>query len=516
MGNRKITSEIMKTLNKLFTAIILLLGFTTATAQKLNFGDQGDGTYKNPILPADYSDPDVIRVGSHYYMVASDFHFIGMQVLESEDLVNWRLISQIYDKFDLPGWEGNNHYGGGSWAPSIRFHDGKFWVYFCTIDDGLMMSNATDPHGPWTPLYCVKKIPKWEDPCPFWDDDGQAYLGHSVHRAGPIIIHKMSADGKELLDSGVTVYRGPVAEGTKIMKRNGWYYLIIPEGGVGQGWQTCLRSRSIYGPYERRIVLEQGSTNVNGPHQGGLVDSPDGKWWFIHFQETNPLGRIVHLEPAEWDDDWLKIGVDKDGNGIGEPVDVWQKPNNLSKPVLPATSDEFNTTLGLQWQWNHNPHNDYWSLTENKGFLTIKAEPADDLKSAHNMLTQKVMGYKSTATTTVDATNIGNAYAGLLCIGKEFRGIGICRGGIYVEENGQRRIVQAGQFKKVRFRLNIDTNANAFRLAYNTNNDESRWTYVGEAFPMKNGYWKGARTGVYCYGNDGKGLFDYFHYDIEK
>ena len=160
MGNRKITSEIMKTLNKLFTAIILLLGFTTATAQKLNFGDQGDGTYKNPILPADYSDPDVIRVGSHYYMVASDFHFIGMQVLESEDLVNWRLISQIYDKFDLPGWEGNNHYGGGSWAPSIRFHDGKFWVYFCTIDDGLMMSNATDPHGPWTPLYCVKKIPK--------------------------------------------------------------------------------------------------------------------------------------------------------------------------------------------------------------------------------------------------------------------------------------------------------------------------------------------------------------------
>lgn len=495
---------------------MLLLWSALAPAQTYSFGDLGDGTYRNPILPADYSDPDVIRVGNKYYMVASDFHFVGMQVLESEDLVNWRLASQVYDRFDLPGWEANNHYGGGAWAPSIRYHDGLFWVFFCTIDDGLFMSNARDAHGPWSPLHCVKKIAKWEDPCPFWDDDGQAYLGHSVHRAGPIIIHKMTADGRELLDSGVTVYRGPVAEGTKIMKRNGWYYLIIPEGGVGHGWQTCLRSRSIYGPYERRVVLEQGTTAVNGPHQGGLVDTPDGSWWFVHFQETSPLGRIVHLEPAWWEDDWLKVGVDRDGNGIGEPVDVWQKPNNLSGPVLPATTDEFDSCrLGLQWQWCHNPHDDYWSLAERYGWLTIKAEPADDLKTAHNMLTQKIMGYRGTATTTIDASAIGNARAGLLCIGKVFHGVGVSKDGIYTESDGVRQIIRQGRFERVELRLDIDIRTNSFQFAYRLpDSDDSEWRHAGDAFPMANGYWKGARTGVFCYGSDGVARFDYFRFEV--
>ncbi|MDD3387699.1 MAG: family 43 glycosylhydrolase, partial [Prevotella sp.] len=187
---------------------------TKANAQHLNFGDQWDGTYKNPILMADYSDPDVIRVGKKYYMVASDFHFLGMQVLESDDLVNWKIISQIYRRFDLPGWDENNHYADGSWAPSIRYHDGKFWVYFCTPEEGLFMSTATDARGPWTPLHCVRQVTKWEDPCPFWDEDGQAYLGHSLYGAGPIILHKMSSDGRQLLDDGDTIYKGPVAEGT--------------------------------------------------------------------------------------------------------------------------------------------------------------------------------------------------------------------------------------------------------------------------------------------------------------
>ena len=216
------------------------------------WGDQGNGTYTNPVINADFSDPDVIRVGQKYYMVASDFHFMGMQVLESEDMVNWRYISQIYSKINEPGWDQNLHYAGGSWAPAIRYHDGLFYVFFCTPDEGLFMSTAQDPHGPWAPLHLVKRVKKWEDPCPFWEDDGedqssdgQAYLGRSRHGAGPIIVHKMSPDGKQLLDEGVTVYEGPVAEGTKFMKRNGWYYLIIPEGGVGTGWQTVLRSKNI-------------------------------------------------------------------------------------------------------------------------------------------------------------------------------------------------------------------------------------------------------------------------------
>lgn len=400
----------------------------------LSWGDQGDGTYVNPVLNADFSDPDVIRVGNKYYLVASDFHFMGMQVLESEDMVNWQYISQIYRRFDEPGWDDNRHYAGGSWAPAIRYHDGLYYVFFCTPEEGLYMSTAQDPHGPWAPLHLVQRVEKWEDPCPFWDTDGMAYLGRSRHGAGPIIVHKMSPDGKQLLDEGVTVYEGPIAEGTKWLKRNGWYYLIIPEGGVGTGWQTVLRSKNIYGPYERKIVLEQGSTDINGPHQGALVDTPDGQWWFYHFQETPVLGRVVHLQPVRWQDDWPLMGEDYDGNGIGEPVHHYSLPCPTVAKTL-QTNDDFSDSIGLQWQWNHNPDNSHWSLSEYPGYLTIHAQPADSLKACRNMLTQKVIGYKSESTTLLTAS--GNCYAGLFCSGKLFRGIGICPQGIFIEANGR-------------------------------------------------------------------------------
>ena len=466
-----------------------------------------DGTYRNPVLNADFSDPDVIRVGRKYYMVASDFHFIGMQVLESDDMVNWRYISQIYSRFDEPGWDSNQHYAGGSWAPAIRYHNGLFYVYFCTPDEGLFMSTAKDPHGPWAPLHLVKRVAKWEDPCPFWDSDGQAYLGRSQWGAGPIIVHKMSADGKRLLDDGVTVYTGPVAEGTKFLKRSGYYYLVIPEGGVGQGWQTVLRSKSIYGPYERRVVLEQGSTNVNGPHQGALVDTPDGEWWFYHFQETPVLGRVVHLQPVRWQDDWPLMGVDYDGNGIGEPVASWQAPLP-SQPVSLQASDDFSdSSLGLQWQWNHNPDNAHWSLKEKKGWLTLHAMPADSLKTSRNMLTQKVVGYSSESTTLLCSK--GSCYAGLFCIGKQFNAIGLCPQGIYTEFGGKKQIVQSGKFKQLYLRVTNDCQQNRHQFLYST--DGQTFIPVGEPFPMRAGYWKGIRTGLYCYGQNGQAQFDYFH-----
>ena len=471
------------------------------------WGDQGNGTYRNPVLNADFSDPDVIRVGSKYYMVASDFHFLGMQVLESQDMVNWRYISQIYRRFDEPGWDSNQHYAGGSWAPAIRQHDGLFYVYFCTPEEGLYMSTAKDPHGPWAPLHLVKRIEKWEDPCPFWDEDGQAYLGRSKHGAGPIIVHRMSADGRQLLDDGVTVYEGPVAEGTKFLKRNGYYYLIIPEGGVGTGWQTVLRSKNIYGPYERRIVLEKGSTNVNGPHQGALVDTPDGNWWFYHFQETPVLGRVVHLQPVRWQDDWPLMGVDYDGNGIGEPVAEWHKPIASSQAFLPQTDDDFSSSvLGLQWQWNHNPVDTHWSLKEKKGWLTLKSQPADSLKLCRNMLTQKVMGYQSESTTML--TTSGNCYAGLFCSGKTFRGIGLCKEGIFVEAQGQRQVIVKGKMEKLWVRVNNDCLANRHQFSYST--DGLRFVPAGEPFPMRSGYWKGIRVGLFCYGQGGKAVFDSF------
>lgn len=344
-------------------AIALLLG-QAATGQNRpgaprtgSWGDQGNGTYRNPVLNADYSDPDVIQVGADFYMVCSDFHFMGIPVLHSKDLVNWTIIGQVYRRLDKDSsYSAMNRYGGGSWAPALRYHDKKFYVYFCTPDEGLFMSTATDPAGPWAPLVTVKQVPKWEDPCPFWDDDGQAYLGHSVYGAGPIIIHRMSPDGTRLLDEGVTVYTGPVAEGTKIYKRHGYYYLVIPEGGVATGWQTVLRSKSIFGPFEKKVVLEQGLTDVNGPHQGGLVELPSGESWFLHFQDAGAIGRVVHLQPVHWLEDWPLMGVDLNFNGIGEPVAVWTNPDvgAVYPLAAPQTSDEFaSPELGLQWQWNH-------------------------------------------------------------------------------------------------------------------------------------------------------------------
>ena len=482
----------------------------------LQWGDQGDGTYINPILNADFSDPDVIRVGNKYYMVASDFHFLGMQVLESEDMVNWQYISQIYRRFDEPGWDENRHYAGGSWAPAIRYHDGLYYVFFCTPEEGLYMSSAQDPHGPWAPLHLVRRVEKWEDPCPFWDSDGMAYLGRSRHGAGPIIVHKMSPDGKQLLDEGVTVYEGPIAEGTKWLKRNGWYYLIIPEGGVGTGWQTVLRSKNIYGPYERKIVLEQGSTNINGPHQGALVDTPDGKWWFYHFQETPVLGRVVHLQPVRWEDDWPLMGVDYDGNGIGEPVRSWQMPLPTVPKIQLRTSDNFSDSIGLQWQWNHNPDDSHWSLSERPDFLTIHAQPADSLKACRNMLTQKVVGYRSESTTLLTAS--GNCYAGLFCSGKLFRGIGICPQGIFIEANGQRQIIDSNiggnpeAPTPIYFRVTNDCEQNRHQFSYSTNGKD--FIPVGNSFPMRGGYWKGIRVGVFCYGSDGMAQFDAFEQKI--
>lgn len=504
---------------------IALLTCQIAGAQTKNvtWGDQGNGTYINPILNADYSDPDVIRVGDKYYMVNSDFHYMGMPVLESDDMINWKIISQVYRRLDFPDWDTNGNYGGGSWAPSIRHHDGKFWIYFCTPREGLMMSTATDPHGPWSPLYCVKRIGGWEDPCPIWDDNGQAYLGRSQLGAGPIILHKMSADGRTLEDDGHVIYTGPVAEGTKFHKRDGYYYISIPEGGVGEGWQTILRSKNIYGPYEKKVVLEKGSTNVNGPHQGALVDTPEGEWWFYHFQLTEPLGRVVHLQPAHWKDGWPVIGVDIDMNGIGEPVKVWTKPNTGKKvPVsFPQGGDSFDSPeLNLQWQFNHNPSDADWNLTERKGWLLLKALKADHLRASRNMLTQKCIGYEGTVTTEMDMSSWAEGQrAGLFCIGNLFNGIGVLKENgknyLYLENNGNVEKVKPVSGKKIYFRATMNARTNQHQLYYST--DNKNFTPCGEPYSLRFGDWKGARVGLYSYNtlrDGGNAFFNWFTYDF--
>jgi len=498
----------------------------TTSKQTGLWGDQGNGTYKNPILNADYSDPDVIRVGDDFYMVCSDFHFMGMPVLKSHDLVNWTIISQIYNRLDIDtGYSTMAKYSKGSWAPALRYHNGKFYVYFCTPEEGLYMSTATDPAGKWSPLTEVKRIAKWEDPCPFWDDDGQAYLGHSRTGAGPIIIHKMSSDGKQLLDTGVTVYRGPTSEGTKIYKRNGYYYIIIPEGGVGRGYQTALRSKSIYGPYERKVVLEQGSTKINGPHQGGWVELKSGESWFIHFQDDGAIGRVCHLEPVKWVDDWPLMGVDQDGNGIGEPVGVYQKPNVGKRyPIsAPQTSDEFNSPkLGLQWQWNHNPVDANWSLTDEKGYLALKAIQATDNKHAKNTITQKLMGKTGTITAKLDLLKMANGQrAGLCLLGQNIYEIGVAQTGITMQifANNNGKIAPIVPIKQgiVYLRIAADLDANHTILQYSLNGED--FVQLGdECVLSKKNYWKGVRPGLFSYntiGDGGTALFDWLHYQYD-
>jgi len=508
-------------MKRLLLPLLLALLPCLLAAAPAGWGDQGDGTFRNPVLNSDYSDPDVIRVGESYYMVCSDFHFLGMPVLKSEDMVNWRIIGQVYSRFDFPGWNENKHYAGGSWAPALRYHDGKFWVFFCTLSEGLFMSNATDPAGPWSPLVCLKAVEKWEDPCPFWDEDGQAYLGRSQWGAGPIILHRMSPDGTRLLDEGTTIYTGPVAEGTKFYRKDGYYYLSIPEGGVPIGWQTVLRAKNLYGPWERKVVLEQGRTAINGPHQGALVDTPSGEWWFYHYQMTEPLGRVVHLQPVRWVDGWPVIGVDLDGNGIGEPVERCAKPaTGKQGPLLyPQTNDSLaGPALGLQWQFNHNPADEAWSLQHNKGWLTLTGLKASVLRDARNMITQKMTGDAGECTVELDFARLAEGQrAGLSCLGDLFNAIGITKLGgrplLYLEKNGVVETLGPVRGTRVHLRATLDAKANRHQLAWSA--DGKAFEPVGTPYSLKLGDWKGARLGLYSYtvGEEtGQALFRHFTY----
>lgn len=523
---------------KLIKSVFLSLSLGTVFAASANgdcrtdcrWGDLGDDTFANPVLNADYSDPDIIRVGDKYYMTCSEFHFMGMPILESDDMVNWHIIGQVYDSIDMPGYSDMTKYAEGTWAPALRYHDGKFWIFVCTPGEGLFMTTAENPAGPWTPLHQVKKVPKWEDPCPFWDEDGNAYLVRSRHGAGPIIIHRMSADGRSLLDDGVTVYKGPVAEGPKMFKKDGFYYISIPEGGVSTGWQSVLRSKNIYGPYESRRVLEQGSTSVNGPHQGSLVETPAGDWWFYHFQSAGTRGRVVHLQPVEWVDGFPVIGTDYDGNGIGEPMAVCHKPfESVGKPSSPQTSDEFDAdALGIQWQYNHNPIPERLSLADRRGWLAVTPNQASKLREARNQITQKIMGYRAEATSLIDFSLMKSGErSGVECLGKTFNGAGVMIESVdgkdvpclYIERDSlvtYRQPLPSG-VSTVAVRLKIDNQANEFAYSFSLDNGVT-FVPFGETFKMEKGFWKGVRMGLYAYTTDlssstpGRTYFDYFRY----
>lgn len=482
--------------------------------------DLGDGTYKNPIIHADYSDPDVIRVGNDYWMVASSFtHMPGIPILHSNDLIHWEIVNHVYPSFPSKKFDRPAH-GEGTWAPAIRFHNGTYYVYFCTPDEGLYVARAKDPRGKWE-LHHMLDVAKWEDPCPFWDEDGKAYLVHSILRGGPVVVHRMSDDGMRLLDDGVTVYmdtkKNPVLEGMKIDKYNGWYYVLAPAGGVSKGWQTALRSRSIYGPYEARKILADCGNGINGPHQGGLVDTPTGEWWFLHFQSKGIHGRIINLEPAGWDKDgWLTLGVDENKDGVGEPVLTYRKPNvgKEYEPKLPQMSDEFSSKkLGLQWQWDANPRPEWLDLKSRKGFARLSAQicPSEkgNLYFAGNLLLQKLPAPEFTATTCVEEKlgAVGER-AGLTMFGNEYSYIALVKGensnSIAVLEGRNDKYAVVPQVRaevpcaasKVWLRVHLNPADDTCSYSYSL--DGTTFTPLGPACAVKPGTWVGAKVGIFC------------------
>ena len=403
-----------QTIRGLILCTLALLCGTGSWAQGKSsvwVADNGDGTYRNPILHTDYSDPDVIRVGDDYWMTSSSFDCIpALQILHSTDLVNWEIVGAVHS-YRPEGIQ--EAHGNGVWAPSIRHHGGEFYIYWGDPDVGIYMVHTSDPRGEWSEPHLVQAGVGMIDPCPLWDDNGKAYLVHSWagSRAGfksILSASEMSPDGRALIGPEVLIHDGhgvnPTIEGPKFYKREGWYYIFAPAGGVKEGWQLVGRSREPLGKYEWRKVLHQGNTNIHGPHQGGWVTDVAGDSWFIHFEDRYAYGRVVHLQPMSWSSDgWCTMGVDTNGDGIGEPVATYRKPTTKAQQLIvtPAENDEFNSpTLGLQWQWFGNPERD-WAMHSPEGYLRLYTQPYASLWEARNLLTQKLTAPTETITAKV-------------------------------------------------------------------------------------------------------------------
>ena len=486
-------------------------------------------TYRNPILYADYSDPDVIRVGRDYYLVASSFHFSpGLPVLRSRDLVHWTIIGHVLPKlpfapsYDMPGPHslddtrtkpiGGTAYGSGVWAPAMRHHDGHFYVYWPTPDEGIFMATATDPAGPWSKPVTVLAGAGYEDPCPFWDEDGKAWVIHGMRGAGPLILHRMSADGTRLLDKGVVVAedrkRLPVLEGPKLYKRNGYYYIWAPIGGVGTGPQAVGRARDIRGPYEWRDVLIPGN-GLAGPHQGGWVETPSGQGWFVHFNQTGAFGRIDYLQPVRWVDDWPVVG------DSGKPVSAHDYPDTGTPPTRDRlqTSDDFSArTLGLQWSWNHNPDDARWSLAARPGFLRLEAGQAQHLVTARNTLTQVLQGPASRITARFDLARMADGErAGLSLFGARPSWIGAVRAGQVTrvtlgDAGGEEVGPLAGRILDLR--AEVGTNQTV-RYSYSLDGGRRFRNFGGPIQLAKFSWWKGSRPALFTFNRLGaSGLVD--------
>ena len=509
----------------LFAGVVLAQQSAGPFVSQVWVADNGDGTYKNPIIFADYSDPDVIRVGDDFYMTASSFNAVpGLPILHSKDLVNWQVINYALRRLEPDEVYSRPQHGNGIWAPAIRYHNGEYYIYYGDPDLGIFVTKARDPAAQWSKPVRVSGEKGWIDPCPLWDDDGTAYLVHAFagSRAGiksVLVVNRMNSEGTQVLDKGAIIFDGhdsdPTVEGPKYYKLNGWYYILAPAGGVTTGWQLALRSKSVYGPYEKKIVLAQGRSTVNGPHQGALVDTQTGEWWFLHFNDKGAYGRVVDLEPVIWTDDFPIMGND------GEPVLRFKKPNvGKSYPVqTPQDSDEFNgNQLSAQWQWHANEPQAPWGMpVPDKGvFRMFSVEVPTGFKNLWdlpNLLLQKLPAEEFTATAKVklDPRFEGEKF-GLVVMGLDYSYIGVSfKGGSLFVAQSTAHDADKGLaeyenvpflLKSREFYLRVKVSAGAV-CSFSFSLDGKVFTNVGVPFKAREGRWIGAKIGFF-YNRPGK------------
>ncbi|NGM48849.1 glycosyl hydrolase 43 family protein [Caulobacter sp. 602-2] len=524
-----------------------------ARAERAWLPDQGDGTYKNPVLAGDYSDPDAVRVGDAYYLVSSSFTNVpGLPILKSTDLVNWTIIGHALTAITPEAHHATPRRGGGVWAPAIRHRNGEFLIYYPDPDFGVFLVKAKDPAGPWSKPVLVDDRRGVIDPAPFWDDDGQGWLVTAFARsragfANVVTARRLNKAGDQAVGEAITLVEGDkhpkvatsqgpfpwmTTEGPKLYKRDGWYYLFTPSGSVKGGWQGVFRSRKLEGPYEGRNVLDQGRTQINGPHQGAWVSTPTGEDWFLHFQDADSYGRRVWLEPMAWKDGWPVIGEDKDGDGIGEPVLVHRKPaSKTPSPRLALEdSDDFDGALSLAWQWNANPAADWADLKAAQGKLRLKSiSSPENLWETGALLTQKLPAERFSATTRLDfAPKAVGERAGLVMFGSDYAWIGLQNTGagpalVRVDRTGADKfqperveIIQAEAPTTVWLRMTAEPVVVAdpppdfspywpsmlrslhakVTLSYSL--DGKTFTSVGQPFVSRPGRWVGSQIGLFA------------------
>lgn len=508
--------------------------------------DLGNGFYKNPLIHADYSDPDVIRVGKRYYMTSSSFNNSpGLPLMQSEDMVNWELVGHALPQQVPAEIFAKPQHGKGVWAPCLRYHNNKFWIFYPDPDFGIYVMTAENFAGPWSAPHLLLAGKGIIDPTPLWDEDGNAYLMHAwaKSRAGinnMLTLRKMSPDGKTLLDDkGEVVIDGNkipgyiTLEGPKLYKRNGYYYVFAPSGGVEHGWQSVFRAKNINGPYEHRTVLEQGYTSVNGPHQGAWVQTPEGSDWFFHFQELRVYGRIVHLQPMHWVNDWPVIGKDTDNNGTGMPVLRHKKPIAGNFAIKnPATTDEFSSEqLGFQWQWNANWKSDWYSLSANKGSLRLYAVNDEGYRQQQNLwhtpslLLQKLPADEFVVETKLALENltVGDT-AGLIVYGFDYQWLGIKKteagqeiilmNCTNAEANCKETLLSRTTYKsaKIYLRMTLERGG-VVQFSYGETSNSIK--NIGETFTAIRSRWVGAQMGLFTLGKAKSSFVDVDYFRVK-